>query len=305
MPAHQLVRTRHRPLARGPAHLLPADRPGEPPDGRLHAARTRRAADDYERVFDLFPRLHERLGQKGGTLSGGEQQMLAIGRALMTRPQAAAARRAVDGPRADPGRADLRASSRTSTPGHDDPAGRAERADGAGGRGPRLRPPDRPDRPGRRREACCSTTPRSRRPTSAAEPRICRPRRGPSRSSVRPRGVPSDGFDREHPAETVRTHRSRDRGRGRHGSRPWRRSSSACPSCGRGAGRRPAGSTGRGRRSHRFAAAPVPAPPGSPRRSPATDEIACSATGWRLVSLDRLAELDRSDLGSGGSRAGR
>jgi branched-chain amino acid transport system ATP-binding protein len=40
-----------------------------------------------ERVFILFPRLKERLGQKGGTLSGGEQQMLSIGRALMGRPR--------------------------------------------------------------------------------------------------------------------------------------------------------------------------------------------------------------------------
>jgi branched-chain amino acid transport system ATP-binding protein len=41
---------------------------------------------DLERVFTLFPRLKERLAQKGGTLSGGEQQMLAMGRALMARP---------------------------------------------------------------------------------------------------------------------------------------------------------------------------------------------------------------------------
>jgi branched-chain amino acid transport system ATP-binding protein len=41
---------------------------------------------DLERVLTLFPRLRERLTQKGGTLSGGEQQMLAIGRALMARP---------------------------------------------------------------------------------------------------------------------------------------------------------------------------------------------------------------------------
>jgi branched-chain amino acid transport system ATP-binding protein len=41
---------------------------------------------DLERVFALFPRLRERVGQIGGTLSGGEQQMLAIGRALMARP---------------------------------------------------------------------------------------------------------------------------------------------------------------------------------------------------------------------------
>jgi branched-chain amino acid transport system ATP-binding protein len=42
---------------------------------------------DFERVYTLFPRLKERLGQNGGTLSGGEQQMLAIGRALMARPK--------------------------------------------------------------------------------------------------------------------------------------------------------------------------------------------------------------------------
>jgi branched-chain amino acid transport system ATP-binding protein len=44
-------------------------------------------AEDSERVFALFPRLKERLHQRGGTLSGGEQQMLSIGRALMARPR--------------------------------------------------------------------------------------------------------------------------------------------------------------------------------------------------------------------------
>lgn len=43
--------------------------------------------DRMERVFDLFPRLKERVAQKGGTLSGGEQQMLAIGRAMMGDPE--------------------------------------------------------------------------------------------------------------------------------------------------------------------------------------------------------------------------
>jgi branched-chain amino acid transport system ATP-binding protein len=50
----------------------------------------RRDADvqpDLERVFELFPRLKEREKQKAGTMSGGEQQMLAMGRALMARPQ--------------------------------------------------------------------------------------------------------------------------------------------------------------------------------------------------------------------------
>jgi branched-chain amino acid transport system ATP-binding protein len=42
---------------------------------------------DLERIFDLFPRLKERERQKSGTMSGGEQQMLAIGRALMARPK--------------------------------------------------------------------------------------------------------------------------------------------------------------------------------------------------------------------------
>jgi len=44
-------------------------------------------ADDMERVLAIFPRLKERYAQKAGTMSGGEQQMLAIGRALMSRPR--------------------------------------------------------------------------------------------------------------------------------------------------------------------------------------------------------------------------
>jgi len=44
-------------------------------------------ASGLERIFTLFPRLKERMTQRGGTLSGGEQQMLAIGRALMSRPR--------------------------------------------------------------------------------------------------------------------------------------------------------------------------------------------------------------------------
>jgi len=46
-----------------------------------------RIRDDLDRVFDLFPRLKEREKQKAGTMSGGEQQMLAIGRALMSNPR--------------------------------------------------------------------------------------------------------------------------------------------------------------------------------------------------------------------------
>lgn len=43
--------------------------------------------DDYERIFELFPRVKERLAQKAGTLSGGEQQMVAVGRAMMAHPK--------------------------------------------------------------------------------------------------------------------------------------------------------------------------------------------------------------------------
>jgi len=42
---------------------------------------------EYEHIFDMFPRIKERLGQKAGTLSGGEQQMVAVGRALMAKPK--------------------------------------------------------------------------------------------------------------------------------------------------------------------------------------------------------------------------
>jgi branched-chain amino acid transport system ATP-binding protein len=76
---------------------------GHSPEGRRVFARmsvrenlelgayTRRShaeiAEDMERVFTIFPRLRERIAQKAGTLSGGEQQMLAMGRALMSRPR--------------------------------------------------------------------------------------------------------------------------------------------------------------------------------------------------------------------------
>ncbi|MGI8506125.1 MAG: ABC transporter ATP-binding protein [Solirubrobacteraceae bacterium] len=52
-----------------------------------HYRRDAGIGEDLERVYELFPRLRERHKQKAGTMSGGEQQMLAIGRALMARPR--------------------------------------------------------------------------------------------------------------------------------------------------------------------------------------------------------------------------
>jgi branched-chain amino acid transport system ATP-binding protein len=52
-----------------------------------YARRDSKIGEDFDKVFQLFPRLKERQKQTAGTLSGGEQQMLAIGRALMSRPQ--------------------------------------------------------------------------------------------------------------------------------------------------------------------------------------------------------------------------
>jgi branched-chain amino acid transport system ATP-binding protein len=55
--------------------------------GAMTRRRGREIADDIERVYVNFPRLRERRTQQAGTLSGGEQQMLAVGRALMLRPR--------------------------------------------------------------------------------------------------------------------------------------------------------------------------------------------------------------------------
>jgi branched-chain amino acid transport system ATP-binding protein len=54
---------------------------------RFRSGRGREAREDLERVYEMFPILRERRRQRGGSLSGGEQQMLAVGRALMARPR--------------------------------------------------------------------------------------------------------------------------------------------------------------------------------------------------------------------------
>ncbi|MCC7491282.1 MAG: ABC transporter ATP-binding protein [Fimbriimonadaceae bacterium] len=88
-------------ITRWPPHQIVAAGISQSPEGRrifaamsvdenlqLGAfARGRARREDLDRVYQLFPRLAERRYQSGGTLSGGEQQMLAIGRALMARPR--------------------------------------------------------------------------------------------------------------------------------------------------------------------------------------------------------------------------
>ncbi len=92
-----------KPLNSVPAHKIVSQGISQSPEGRrIFANLTVREnlemgaftrnnkteiASDMDRVFELFPRLKERVAQRGGTLSGGEQQMLAIGRALMSRPR--------------------------------------------------------------------------------------------------------------------------------------------------------------------------------------------------------------------------
>jgi branched-chain amino acid transport system ATP-binding protein len=87
-PTHQLARLR---IAQSPEGRRIFPRMSVAENLQMGADATQASesehAADLERVLTLFPRLKERLTQRGGTLSGGEQQMLAIGRALMSRPR--------------------------------------------------------------------------------------------------------------------------------------------------------------------------------------------------------------------------
>ncbi len=99
-PRQGTVRLNGEAINGQPAHKVAAMGVAQSPEGRRIFPRmtvlenlemgafARGKADpaDLDRVFGLFPRLKERINQKAGTMSGGEQQMLAIGRALMARP---------------------------------------------------------------------------------------------------------------------------------------------------------------------------------------------------------------------------
>jgi branched-chain amino acid transport system ATP-binding protein len=86
VPAHEIVA---RGIALSPEgrHCFARMSVRENLDLGAYRRRDGEIEEDLDRVFDLFPRLKERERQKAGTMSGGEQQMLAIGRALMARPK--------------------------------------------------------------------------------------------------------------------------------------------------------------------------------------------------------------------------
>jgi branched-chain amino acid transport system ATP-binding protein len=86
VPAHEIV---GHGIALSPEgrHCFPRMTVRENLELGAHHRRGSGISEDLERVYELFPRLHEREKQKAGTMSGGEQQMLAIGRALMARPR--------------------------------------------------------------------------------------------------------------------------------------------------------------------------------------------------------------------------
>ncbi len=86
VPAHEIV-SHGIALAPEGRHCFPRMTVRENLELGAHRRRGPEIAQDFDRVYELFPLLKERDQQKAGTMSGGEQQMLAIGRALMARPK--------------------------------------------------------------------------------------------------------------------------------------------------------------------------------------------------------------------------
>jgi branched-chain amino acid transport system ATP-binding protein len=105
-PRQGTIRFRGRDITKTPAHAIVASGISQSPEGRRlfpymsvlenlqmgtfqreDRGNKRAVGEDLDRVYTLFPRLAERKSQRAGTLSGGEQQMVAIGRALMARPK--------------------------------------------------------------------------------------------------------------------------------------------------------------------------------------------------------------------------
>jgi branched-chain amino acid transport system ATP-binding protein len=86
VPAHEIVSHGIALVPEG-RHCFPRMSVRENLDLGAHRRSGPSVVEDLERVYDLFPRLQERERQKAGTMSGGEQQMLAIGRAMMARPR--------------------------------------------------------------------------------------------------------------------------------------------------------------------------------------------------------------------------
>jgi len=87
LPAHQIVKLGISQVPEGRRIFAPLTVRENLEMGAYTRSNPREIADSMERVFLSFPRLKERLTQLGGTLSGGEQQMLAMGRGLMSRPE--------------------------------------------------------------------------------------------------------------------------------------------------------------------------------------------------------------------------
>ena len=126
-------------------------------------------AHNRERVLALFPRLAERLDQTARTMSGGEQQMVAIGRALMSAPQMLLARRALARPLAVAERRAVPRAWPHPRRRHRRAAGRAECAQELRHRRPRLSDREWPHRRRRPRGRACRPTRRCSAPISAAQ----------------------------------------------------------------------------------------------------------------------------------------